>query len=251
MNASLPAFANAVRQSRQNEAFNDWFRKEAEKGLRDTPLARQQAPPDMSPTPKRRRSRRLGVTPAAGLPAPRSRLLVDLDLRFRHTVGIVRQAERPAGHRSSVYPVLSNTTVSATIKLSSPATHEFWEIPVLYEDEHLLALDKPERPADLARPHRAGPPEPDEAVARGHRARRALGRGRRTDLPDAGAPARCRDQRRAAAGQEQAGARHAGELVRRGEARQAGTWRSCRARPRRTGSQVEAKLAPHPTAASA
>jgi RluA family pseudouridine synthase len=33
--------------------------------------------------------------------------------------------------------------VSATIKLSSPATREFWEIPVLYEDEHLLALDKP------------------------------------------------------------------------------------------------------------
>jgi RluA family pseudouridine synthase len=31
----------------------------------------------------------------------------------------------------------------AAIKLSSPATHEFWEIPVLYEDEHLLALDKP------------------------------------------------------------------------------------------------------------
>jgi RluA family pseudouridine synthase len=33
--------------------------------------------------------------------------------------------------------------VSATIKLSSPATHEFWEIPVLYEDADLLALDKP------------------------------------------------------------------------------------------------------------
>jgi RluA family pseudouridine synthase len=29
------------------------------------------------------------------------------------------------------------------IKLSSPATREFWEIPILYEDEHLLALDKP------------------------------------------------------------------------------------------------------------
>ena len=29
------------------------------------------------------------------------------------------------------------------IKLSSPATKEFWEIPVLFEDEHLLALDKP------------------------------------------------------------------------------------------------------------
>ena len=31
----------------------------------------------------------------------------------------------------------------AAIKLSSPATKEFWEIPVLFEDEHLLALDKP------------------------------------------------------------------------------------------------------------
>jgi RluA family pseudouridine synthase len=33
--------------------------------------------------------------------------------------------------------------VSAVVKLSSPATREFWEIPVLFEDEHLLALDKP------------------------------------------------------------------------------------------------------------
>jgi len=33
--------------------------------------------------------------------------------------------------------------VSPAIKLSSPATREFWEIPVLFEDEHLLALDKP------------------------------------------------------------------------------------------------------------
>ena len=30
-----------------------------------------------------------------------------------------------------------------SIKLSSPATREYWEIPVLFEDEHLLALDKP------------------------------------------------------------------------------------------------------------
>jgi hypothetical protein len=52
MNSILPAFAKAVRQSRQNEAFNDWFRKEAEKGLRDTPLARQQPPPAMSSSPK-------------------------------------------------------------------------------------------------------------------------------------------------------------------------------------------------------
>ncbi len=33
--------------------------------------------------------------------------------------------------------------MSAAIKLSSPATREFWEIPVLFEDEHLLALEKP------------------------------------------------------------------------------------------------------------
>lgn len=33
--------------------------------------------------------------------------------------------------------------MSAAIKLSSPATHEFWEIPVVFEDAHLLALDKP------------------------------------------------------------------------------------------------------------
>ncbi len=32
---------------------------------------------------------------------------------------------------------------SGVLKLSSPATHEYWEVPVLYEDEHLLAIDKP------------------------------------------------------------------------------------------------------------
>jgi RluA family pseudouridine synthase len=33
--------------------------------------------------------------------------------------------------------------MSSVIKLSSPATREFWEIAVLFEDAHLLALDKP------------------------------------------------------------------------------------------------------------
>ena len=33
--------------------------------------------------------------------------------------------------------------IVSCIKLSSPATREFWEISVLFEDEHLLALDKP------------------------------------------------------------------------------------------------------------
>ncbi|MEI7936895.1 MAG: SurA N-terminal domain-containing protein [Verrucomicrobiota bacterium] len=52
MIAALPTFANYVRQNRQNEAFNSWFRKEAEKGLRDTPLARQEASPAMKAAPK-------------------------------------------------------------------------------------------------------------------------------------------------------------------------------------------------------
>jgi hypothetical protein len=45
--SELPGFISQVRQSRQTEAFNEWFKKEAEKGLRDTPLirpAQQQAP---------------------------------------------------------------------------------------------------------------------------------------------------------------------------------------------------------------
>jgi RluA family pseudouridine synthase len=33
--------------------------------------------------------------------------------------------------------------VNEVIKLSSPATSEFWEIPILYEDEQLLVLNKP------------------------------------------------------------------------------------------------------------
>jgi RluA family pseudouridine synthase len=48
--------------------------------------------------------------------------------------------------------------VSANIKLSSPATQEFWEIPILYEDAHLLALDKPS--GLLMSPDRAEPDRP-------------------------------------------------------------------------------------------
>ena len=33
--------------------------------------------------------------------------------------------------------------MSSIIKLSAPSTGEYWEIPVLFEDDHLLALDKP------------------------------------------------------------------------------------------------------------
>jgi RluA family pseudouridine synthase len=44
------------------------------------------------------------------------------------------------------------------IKLSSPATKEFWEIPVLFEDAHLLALDKPV--GLLTSPDRLAPDRP-------------------------------------------------------------------------------------------
>jgi RluA family pseudouridine synthase len=49
--------------------------------------------------------------------------------------------------------------VSAVIKLSSPATREFWEIPVLFEDDHLLALNKP--PLLLGSPDRFDPARPN------------------------------------------------------------------------------------------
>ena len=42
--ADLPEFLQRVRVMRQNEAYSDWFRKEAERGLRDTPLGWQKPP---------------------------------------------------------------------------------------------------------------------------------------------------------------------------------------------------------------
>jgi RluA family pseudouridine synthase len=49
--------------------------------------------------------------------------------------------------------------MSDVIKLSSPATREFWEVPVLFEDDHLLALDKPSRL--LTSPDRYDPDRPN------------------------------------------------------------------------------------------
>ena len=48
--------------------------------------------------------------------------------------------------------------MSNLIKLSSPATREFWEIPVLLEDESVLVLDKP--PMLLTSPNREEPSRP-------------------------------------------------------------------------------------------
>jgi RluA family pseudouridine synthase len=47
----------------------------------------------------------------------------------------------------------------APIKLSFLATREFWEMPVLFEDEHLLALDKPT--GLLTSPDRLEPERPN------------------------------------------------------------------------------------------
>jgi len=49
--------------------------------------------------------------------------------------------------------------VSDPIKLSSPETQEFWEIPVLFEDEHLLAINKPS--GLLTSPDRFDPARPN------------------------------------------------------------------------------------------
>ena len=56
LTADLPAFLNSVRQTRQNEAYNDWFRREAERSLRDTPIFQsKQQPPAIGGTPKKPR----------------------------------------------------------------------------------------------------------------------------------------------------------------------------------------------------
>jgi RluA family pseudouridine synthase len=49
--------------------------------------------------------------------------------------------------------------MSEVIKLSSPATREFWELPVLFEDGDLLAIDKPSRL--LTSPDRYDPARPN------------------------------------------------------------------------------------------
>jgi hypothetical protein len=52
LKTELPGFVSYLRQARQNEAFNDWFRQQAEQGLLNTPLARPQQTQTTS-TPKK------------------------------------------------------------------------------------------------------------------------------------------------------------------------------------------------------
>ncbi len=55
MKENLLAFTRAVRQNRENELFNEWFRREAQKGLSQIEVFRQPTPPNIgsSPSPKR------------------------------------------------------------------------------------------------------------------------------------------------------------------------------------------------------
>lgn len=53
LKADMPGFMNSVRQARQNEAFNEWFRREADRGLRDIPYFNQKQPPQLSGAPKK------------------------------------------------------------------------------------------------------------------------------------------------------------------------------------------------------
>lgn len=59
-------------------------------------------------------------------------------------------AENPPSTSAREFPVL---------KLSSPATKEYWEVPVVHEDEFLLAVDKPS--GLLTSPDRYDPERPN------------------------------------------------------------------------------------------
>lgn len=54
---------------------------------------------------------------------------------------------------------MSSPAGAGFLKLSSPATKDYWEVPVLYQDDHLLALDKPA--GLLTSPDRYDPERPN------------------------------------------------------------------------------------------
>lgn len=61
------------------------------------------------------------------------------------------------------------SVVSLPIKLSSPATREFWEISVLHEDDELLAIDKPAGVPSSPDPGQPGRPNLIELIREGIR----------------------------------------------------------------------------------
>ena len=56
MKAAMPSFTRYIRQSRQTEAFNEWFSKQAQTGLANTPLGQPRPTPTMSPAPNAKKT---------------------------------------------------------------------------------------------------------------------------------------------------------------------------------------------------
>jgi hypothetical protein len=56
MSSELPAYVNRVRSARQNDAFNDWFRKEYERLMRDNPALQPKQQPSLAPGPAQSRT---------------------------------------------------------------------------------------------------------------------------------------------------------------------------------------------------
>jgi RluA family pseudouridine synthase len=135
--------------------------------------------------------------------------------------------------------------VSQIIKLSSPATSEFWEIPILYEDSHLLALDKPA--GLLVSPDRYDPARPNlmkllhRDLARGaawakERGLDYLMNAHRLDFPTSGVLLLAKDKPTLVALACQFGAEKPVKIY-------AALVRGAAAQP---AFECEAKLAPHP-----
>jgi len=135
--------------------------------------------------------------------------------------------------------------VGAVLKLSAPETRGFWQIPVLWEDEHLLALDKPS--GLLTSPDRGDPQRPSlmkllqQGIARNApwaRERRLtyLANAHRLDNETSGVLLLARDKPTLIALADQFGAEKAA--------------RTCVAlihgSPAENAFEVDARLAPHP-----
>ena len=74
-------------------------------------------------------------------------------------LGTLGTSQTVSGEGKSDLKIGNYLVKTSVIKLSSPATREFWEIPVVYEDERLLALNKPS--GLLTSPDRYDPNRPN------------------------------------------------------------------------------------------
>ncbi len=136
--------------------------------------------------------------------------------------------------------------MAGIIKLSSPATQGFWEVPILYEDAHLLALDKPARM--LTSPDRHDPEQPSlmsllhADIARGAKWAASrnityLANTHRLDSETSGAILLAKDKPALIALADQFGIENSSKVY----------LALVRGSPRESQIKVAAKLGPHPT----